>query len=485
MRLYSGLFILFAWLCFGCHSPEKSTETETKKGRVTLRGKIVATKSPLLYFPVAEHLYDIKEDRLLTEGRVDQGGNFQIQFDLDAPKVLKILGRNAYVTPGETVELAITIQKPYEGLERVQWQVKADYPGNYLYFTDTTLAPLLPPSGFSEMAETPSDNDLTAQKQSLIDQRARADSTVDHYAGQAISLGFQQWLKMKNKYAYLSALLDNLPMTDEGMFKPYPAEYLEELKGFPWNSDTSYASLPDYYYSLHRYTFQALTPKNLDDAIELIDRTYTGRNREYLYYGVILQHRRTLWGISDPEEFKRTRKNLSYLYNQIHDERFTSLLHQIDNGIPAEVPFTDSVKNLLVTDVNGKEFRLEEILKQVKTPYIYVNFWESECKPCMDDLKFYEDFANSDLTSKITYLMLSSDRDDKHHKWVNTHYRSNLPKQSSYRFKGDGYQVTKRAFNIRMQPRYTIISEHNVLFLNVPALNRYQRLSNYLKLASI
>lgn len=482
MRLYSGLLALFVWLCFACHSSESSTESTFKEGRVILRGKIKAAKNPLLYFPVTEHLYDIKEDRLLTEGRVDQEGNFLIQFDLDAPKVLKILGREAYVTPGETVDLAITIQKPYAGFERVLWEVQADFPGNYLYFSDTTLAPVPPPPSLSESKGVKS---LLAQKQSLMNQRVRADSAVDHYAGQALSPNFQQWLKMNNKYQYLSALMSHLPMEDDGTFKSYPAEYLQDLKDFPWNTDTLYSGLPDYYYSLSAYTFQVLAPRNLDEVIQLIDHQYTGRNREYLYYGVILEHRRTLWGIKNPEEFKRTRKNLSYLYNQVHDERFTSLLHQIDNGIPAEVPFTDSVKNLLLTDINGKEFQLGEVLKQVKTPFVYVNFWESECKPCMDDFKFYEDFAHSELTSQITYLMLSSDPDEKHHKWVNTHSRSKLPQQFSYRFKGDGYQVTKRAFNIRMQPRYTIVNENNLLFLNVPALNRYQRLSTYLKIASI
>ncbi len=482
MRFSLALLGLVIALLSACQSSVKEDSPQRKKGYVTLQGTIQSTRGRVLYVPVTEFLHDINETQLLTEGYVKKDGSFLVQFNIDEPKLLMILGRNAFVKPGETVHLDITVHQFSKDFERVSWKVKAPHAGDYLYYSDTTICSVPVPGSYVPFVPSTAKALMTYKREKQRQWQQR-DSVTNHNS--ALSPAFHKHLALEHKYAYFNALLDKVPLPEDRKQQPLPDEYLSELKAFPWNQDTAVSNLSDYYATLKKYTFDVLSDGTLPQTIELIDRNYQRHNQEYLYYALISKHRNALASIEDETLFRQTRKGLIHAYNQISNPRFTSLLNQVDNGIPAEIPLPDSAKNLLLVDMDGKERTLEQVLGEVKTPYVYVNFWESSCKPCLDDLKFSAHLQNGSLAGQITHLMLASDADEKHQKWKKSHAEGNLPQAYSYRIKGEGYPRIRRAFDIRMQPRYMIMNKNSVVYLNVPPMLRNQRLRNYLVMAEI
>lgn len=75
----------------------------------------------------------------------------------------------------------------------------------------------------------------------------------------------------------------------------------------------------------------------------------------------------------------------------------------IDNVAPdVEQEFKAEAKDFEAHDENGNEIRLSDY----KGQYIVLNFWNSTCEPCVNELPYFEEVINK-YEGRVTFLMVN------------------------------------------------------------------------------
>lgn len=126
-------------------------------------------------------------------------------------------------------------------------------------------------------------------------------------------------------------------------------------------------------------------------------------------------------------------------------------------GVFSEARAQDKPIYLEATGNESDDFN--RFIKEQKGKVIYVDFYASWCKPCMEEMMYAKKHKSKQVTDGVTYLYISLDTKEEYWKRVIDWYEL-----SGYHFKaspiGSGNQnsLTKK-FKVNAIPRYLIIDK--------------------------
>jgi len=110
---------------------------------------------------------------------------------------------------------------------------------------------------------------------------------------------------------------------------------------------------------------------------------------------------------------------------------------------------------------NNQEISFFDILKKNKGKIIYLDFWASWCKPCLEEMPASLELADEYKNKGVVVLYLSIDED--HEKWENSLINFLVYAPETYRFKNVEKAGLKEKFKIGAIPRFLIIDKEGVV----------------------
>lgn len=138
------------------------------------------------------------------------------------------------------------------------------------------------------------------------------------------------------------------------------------------------------------------------------NRNYSGDTSDYLN----IRYKSFNQSCSSPIKSKSIIKINDNTYVFTFD---TSLLKATIKRInPSEdtvdITIFDRITNIPIYNLTSNT-SLNQIIKEINSQFIYVTFWASFCKPCMEDILYYDTFNDSINSNIITIVHLSLTRD--------------------------------------------------------------------------
>ena len=145
-----------------------------------------------------------------------------------------------------------------------------------------------------------------------------------------------------------------------------------------------------------------------------------------------------------------------------------TLIERVHLKYQKDIVPTGKPSNLHLLSLDRKQTTLEEILQKKKGKTLYIDFWASWCKPCIEEMKYSKNHIQTYKGKNLEILFLSLD--DNYQKWnkATEHLEINNIENS---FKISNLENSKfiKEHKIQTIPRYMIIDKQGVL-INTNAL---------------
>lgn len=248
------------------------------------------------------------------------------------------------------------------------------------------------------------------------------------------------------RYRYYVGLL--APYTSSIDKKSIPVNYLTKLDFLvdEINKD-SLLHNTFYRYFLDSYVlFQCRDSliKNIDLKVQVIQKSLRGYCRDYIMMEVLKSNINKNQALADTlvSDF------LSYAENEKYKNHIRDLIGRRNYLNSPE--FLASVE---LMNLSGGSVSLAEIIGRNKGNFIYIDFWSTSCKPCLEEMKYYKELQPVYSNNGISFIFISIDKFDK--VWHNGVKK--LPFESSQHFLLDNESKGAIAFGVPPIPRYILI----------------------------
>lgn len=239
-------------------------------------------------------------------------------------------------------------------------------------------------------------------------------------------------------------------------FENLPAEYFtllsNEIEGV---FDDSQIHLNSYQLVLWNYC-KYLSKSSLNTSEEFVAmfgnarQHFSGKSREFLMFLILKKY--TGKGLP---EFQR---NAELFLNEypVSDYR-EYLIRLIPSDLTRDMITLSNEK--LVTH-SGADITWKEIIELNKGKVIYIDFWASWCKPCLQEMPNSASLRDSLKTRDVTFLYVSLDRNQD--SWLRAANKLKFDPSQHFLFKKES--GLKTLFNLQAIPRYIILDKKGNIF---------------------
>ncbi len=144
------------------------------------------------------------------------------------------------------------------------------------------------------------------------------------------------------------------------------------------------------------------------------------------------------------DEFRKNCKDLdyrNYIDSIIHLQRHDFKKEELNTELK------DTLGNILV---------FNDIINQNKGSVIYIDFWASWCRPCIEEMKQYPEIDDFFVKNKIKPILISIDKDEI--AWISTIRKTEAQFKINYLIDKDTPLAT--FFKVSPIPRYVLIDKN-------------------------
>lgn len=281
----------------------------------------------------------------------------------------------------------------------------------------------------------------TIAKANIVDQKATISLQLDEPYIARVSWPTQQ--------QSLSVILEpgniNISPKEDGYTVQGGKYYNTIVNGI--NSDSAYMSVINSLDSLRKSAkdYNTLTLEEKDLRIKQYRKLYNAQSKaEEKYFTslyekatpieqlLIISHRSYLFDLEKSEaEILRLEKELGAGYNITYlKESFAK--EKQDRLNKLSVSAGKPVKDFTATDINGKEYKVSDVIKKNKLTLL--EFWASWCGPCKGEIPYlkkdYQEFKNKG------FEIFSYSIDEDKNSWIQASNEEQLPWINTCGFKG-------------------------------------------------
>lgn len=450
--------------------------------KVIIKGKIYHSGTKMNMFTIDNFQFSTQKRKILfeikTELETEGYDSFYTEIDCLKPQVIQIFLKNIFIQPGDTIDVNYYYDFVQGGYFKDSMIVNFVNPLNILFYDKLAN---------NKIYETPDCNNEKYFKRPDIykqDVSKYFDSIICFIKANKnkFSNAFFQYLQKDLLFRKMQMLC--LPIELELYRKEeLSADYFSIFRLLPKN-DSSLIDMLSYCYSLflHVTLVEYKGNRNQFDIVQFssllskISIEHKGIVKDYLMLAICNWY----YYKAEPEVIRETKKEIEkYLDN------FSNIVYRkaIEENYPFQFTqngdrlFSDSIKNILLQDYDGKVYKFSTIY--VPDKLTYADIWATSCPPCIKEipvsLKLF-DLKYKTLLSNIYISM-----DDDFAKWINISQRLGIPKEKSFiilnKFDRDYFE---RYFNVLSFPHYVLFKGDKVLNYNMPRISNAELLDNEL-----
>ncbi|HCZ35407.1 MAG TPA: hypothetical protein DHV26_05715 [Cytophagales bacterium] len=259
------------------------------------------------------------------------------------------------------------------------------------------------------------------------------------------------------KYAISLLFPFYLPQDSLGYnFENLPTEYYTILNdGIEGVFDDSQLHLNSYQLVLWNYC-KFLSINSLNTSIEFVTmfqnatQHFSGKSREFLMFLVLKKY--TGKGLPDFQQNAET-----FLREYPESDYREYLLRLIPNDLTNEML---KLANERLIAFNGTDITWKQIIDRNKGKVVYIDFWASWCKPCLQEMPYSASLRDSLKNKDVTFLYISLDRNKD--SWIRASSKLNFDYSQHFLFKSES--ELKNLFALQAIPKYLIIDKEGNIY---------------------
>ncbi|HMR56063.1 MAG: TlpA family protein disulfide reductase [Cytophagales bacterium] len=239
-------------------------------------------------------------------------------------------------------------------------------------------------------------------------------------------------------------------------FENLPAEYHDILKNETNDVfDDSQINFQSYQLVLWNYC-KYLSRRSLNTSEEFVSmfgnakKHFYGKSREFLMFLILKKY--TGKGLPD---FQRSAEAFLREYPESDYREHLARLIPSDLTNDMITLSNEKLVSYNVTDVTWKE-----IIDLNKGKVIYVDFWASWCKPCLQEMPYSASLRDSLNTKNVTFLYVSIDQNND--SWIRAANKLKFDPSQHFLFKKES--KLKNLFALQAIPKYIIIDKKGNIF---------------------
>ncbi len=239
-------------------------------------------------------------------------------------------------------------------------------------------------------------------------------------------------------------------------FENLPAEYYTVLSnGMEGVFDDSQIHLNSYQLVLWNYC-RYLSKSSLNTSEEFISMftnakiNFSGKSREFLMFLILKKY--TGKGLPD---FQRSAETFLGEYPMSDYREY--LIRLIPNNLTNDMI---TLSNEKLVSHNGTDVTWKEIMEISKGKVIYIDFWASWCRPCLQEMPHSASLRDSLKNKDVTFLYVSLDQNKD--SWIRAANKLKFDPSQHFLFKKDSR--LKDLFALQAIPKYIIIDKKGNIF---------------------
>ncbi len=127
--------------------------------------------------------------------------------------------------------------------------------------------------------------------------------------------------------------------------------------------------------------------------------------------------------------------------------------------------FPDNILESKVFDINNNELNFGKMIDSLKGNIVYIDFWASWCRPCIDEMQYSKKMQKYFTGEKLLFLYISTDTENE--KWQKGLKKINIAGYH-FRLKNESKPAIRKLFKIKGIP-YCVIIDSDGKILNPKA----------------
>lgn len=206
-------------------------------------------------------------------------------------------------------------------------------------------------------------------------------------------------------------------------------------------------NIPFYNWALLEMYEMLLNPGNEDDFINKVAALPNAHNRNFLLSGYTVRR------MSSGKDINRLIRTYDSL---ITDSIYKAAVHE-QYRLQKDMTQLGSQELAMLMKTDNSKTGFTKLISGLKGKTIYIDFWASWCKPCIEELPYSHRLKERIKDSNIVLLYLSLDTDIK--SWKASSGKNKLEDANSFLLLNPDNSKLSRQLKLGAIPRYIIISK--------------------------
>jgi thiol-disulfide isomerase/thioredoxin len=278
----------------------------------------------------------------------------------------------------------------------------------------------------------------------------RKDFIVRRLESNKITSGFASYLERYFLYDYLSKSLSGI-IFDTLDLKQYP-HFFRQINDYNTLEDAGSLNIDTYrnyiLQIVNYYSYKQHKSKNSAfNRLLLVDSLIKNRNLKDWALYVITKRTILKQGVDESV--------LLAFQERCSD---TSMVNNIKEMVSLFKSAGGSNTNMLVAQ-NNLQTDFATLIKSKKDSLIYIDFWATWCKPCIEEMVYYKKIFNDYKSYKVSFLFISLDSDKV--KWLDFINKKKIGSgvEENYILPGNFSSELAKKFKITEIPRYILFGK--------------------------
>ena len=389
--------------------------------------------------------------------------NYFLEFDKSYPELLNIFFEDVFVTPGDTLKIDLVFNSNTQRIEK--FKVKGKNYANYTYYYELKRANILKP-----VLENYNGDFVTYRKKLVEYKIKKWNHFLSFIKHNSVTPTFFNYVKQNLELEFWANLTE-VVYFPTNVKKNLTTSYFDGLV-VKVGSDDSKITNTNYCIIIRNYISLLLIKENrfslnndyFQRSITMINNLYKGKTKDYLLFDLVKKYEKERKGKTYSKEILQS---FNKIKDEIISEDFKEAISRCDLDGRARFRLTQELKEAKLGNINGQSVTFNDLLKRRRT--LYIDFWASWCKPCLQELKFASQ-TNEFLKSEGCDYILIDAHEGVFEKWKKLNKKYKLEKyETYYAYDVGSFSAIMNTFDVTVIPKFIIIgSNGEVSTFNAP-----------------